>query len=166
MKRRIISTTTGWILLAASCVACAESASDVIDRMIDAEKANVAGIDNMFQKTRVAGYVIPEYFERDGDYLRPVTLGGPDGGRRDHRWSAKSGDCFRIFAVAEPGVRDLDVEVHGPRGSRLAFDTTDDRWPVVKPDGPLCVFDDGEYRARVSAPTGTGEYAIQIWRLR
>lgn len=79
MKRRITRATIGWVFLAVPFTVCAESASDVIDKMIAAEKANVAGIDNLFQKTRVAGYVVPEYFEREGDYLVPVSIGGPDG---------------------------------------------------------------------------------------
>ena len=136
MKRRIISTTTGWLLLAASCVASAESASDVIDRMMDAEKANVAGIDNMFQKTRVAGYVIPEYFERDGDYLRPVALGGPDGGQQPdevaqtqqyefEKMSREIGPQMRILGrskvdgidVIELGADDLDYVQDTGNGS-------------------------------------------------
>ena len=90
-----------------------------------------------------------------------------DGGQpREHKWSARSGDCFRIFAVGEPSIDDLDIEVLAPSGRRIAFDTTDDRWPIVKPDGPFCVFDDGSYRARVRAQRGSGDYAVQIWRLR
>lgn len=89
--------------------------------------------------------------------------GGPG---REHRWTAEPGDCYRIFAVGEPSVEDLDVEVLSPRGRRIAFDTSDDRWPVVKPDGPFCVAEGGEYRARVHAQRGAGSYAIEIWRLR
>ncbi len=87
-------------------------------------------------------------------------------GEQEHRFTAQAGECFRIFAVGEPSIEDLAVEVLDPKGNRIAFDTGDDRWPVVKPDGPFCVFDDGEYRARVRAQRGAGGYAIEIWRLR
>ena len=52
----------------------AETASDVIDKMIEAEKTNYASIDNIFQRTRFLKHMTPEYFEKDGDYMRPVPL--------------------------------------------------------------------------------------------
>ncbi len=95
-----------------------------------------------------------------------ATVDGDGGTGRQHAWTAEAGDCYRIFAVADPSVEDLDVEVFAPGGQRVAFDTGDDRWPLVNPDGPFCVFDAGEYRAVVKAPRSGGTYAIQIWRLR
>lgn len=90
-----------------------------------------------------------------------------DGGTgREHRFAAEAGDCYRIFAVGEPSVEDLDVEVFDPSRRRVAFDTSDDRWPIVQPDRPFCVTETGEYRARVRAQRGAGRYAIEIWRLR
>jgi hypothetical protein len=88
------------------------------------------------------------------------------GAGREHRWQARAGDCFRIFVVAHPSVEDLDVRVFDPNRRQVAFDISDDRWPIVKPDGPFCVFDPGEYRAVVRAQRGGGCYAIEIWRLR
>ncbi|MEZ4224047.1 MAG: hypothetical protein R3B13_24070 [Polyangiaceae bacterium] len=92
-----------------------------------------------------------------------VTEGGKG---REHAFEAQAGDCYRIFAVAEPSVEDLDIEVLSPSGRRVAFDSSDDRWPVVKPDGPFCVTEDGVHRARVQAQRGHGRYAVEIWRLR
>lgn len=90
-----------------------------------------------------------------------------DGGTaREHRFQAEVGDCYRIFAVADPGVFDLDVEVLAPDGRRVARDTGDDRWPIVNPDGPFCLHEAGEYRAVVRAARGAGSYGIEIWRLR
>ena len=84
---------------------------------------------------------------------------------REHRFSARAGECFRIFAVGQPSIEDLDVEVFGPNGRRLALDTGEDRWPVVQPDGPFCTFEAGEHRAEVRVQRGSGRYAIEIWRL-
>jgi hypothetical protein len=95
----------------------------------------------------------------------PLAPIGSGGAGREHRFAAHAGDCFRVFAVADPGVEDLDVEVLDPSGARVAFDTSDDRWPIVAPDGPFCVFKDGEYRAVVRAQRGSGRYAAEIWRL-
>ncbi len=88
-----------------------------------------------------------------------------EGDKREHRWRASVGDCYRIFAVASPDVKDLDVEVLDPKGKRIAFDTSDDRWPVVNADGAFCAFEDGDYRALVKAQRGSGRYAMEIWRL-
>jgi hypothetical protein len=84
---------------------------------------------------------------------------------REHRFNVRAGECFRIFAVGEPSIEDLDIEVFGPNGRRLAFDNGDDRWPVVQPDGPFCTFETGEHQARVRVARGSGRYAIEIWRL-
>ncbi len=102
--------------------------------------------------------------------MRKVAASGSariaKGDKREHRWDAEAGDCYRIFAVGSPDIEDLDVEVFDPAGSQIAFDTSDDRWPVVKPDGPFCVWKDGQYRAVVQAQRGEGSYAVEIWRLR
>ena len=73
-------TAPGLLLLSLSlctvlpCTVHAESGAEIIDRMIAAEASNYADIDNLFQRTRTMGHSIPEYFERDGDYLRPVPI--------------------------------------------------------------------------------------------
>lgn len=62
------------ILLVLPATALCQSGAEIIDRMVEAEAANYAGIDNLFQRTRTMAHSIPEYFERDGDYLRPVPI--------------------------------------------------------------------------------------------
>jgi hypothetical protein len=93
------------------------------------------------------------------------TEGDLTTGEAEHRFHADAGDCYRIFAVGAPGIEDLDVEVFDPQKTKIAFDTSDDRWPIVKPDAPFCVFEGGDYRAVVRAQRGQGHYAIEIWRL-
>jgi hypothetical protein len=87
---------------------------------------------------------------------------GPPG---EHRYTAREGECFRVFAVADPAIEDLDIEVFDSSRRRVAFDDGDDRWPVVRPDGPFCAFDAGEQLIRVKAAHGGGRYAIELWRL-
>jgi hypothetical protein len=90
----------------------------------------------------------------------------PDAGPpREHRHSAREGECFRVFAVADPKILDLDVEIFDPSRKRVAFDDGDDRWPIVKPDGPFCVYEAGEYSIRVQAPHGGGRYVLDLWKL-
>jgi len=92
-------------------------------------------------------------------------LAGP-ADEREHRFTGDAGDCYRVFAIGEPSIENLDVAVYDPAGRRIAIDNTADRWPMLKPEGPFCVRMDGEYRALVRAQRGAGRYAIEIWRLR
>lgn len=84
---------------------------------------------------------------------------------RTHRFEARRGECYRLFAVASPTIEDLDVAVRSSRGSRLAVDHSEDRWPILDPEGPLCTFDNDTFTVRVSAPRGRGRYALQVWKL-
>jgi hypothetical protein len=95
----------------------------------------------------------------------PIVSGDAVDSVEDHRLEAGAGDCFRIFAVADGFVADLGVEVVSPRGKAVTWDRNGDRWPVLNPDGPFCLFEGGTYTIRVRALQGKGRYALQIWRL-
>lgn len=97
--------------------------------------------------------------------LGPVLQGEATEGGVEHAFEAKAGECFRLFAVADAGVSSLAVELRDPKGLPLAADHDADRWPVVNPDGPICVMDDGRYTVRVRARRGAGQYALTVWRL-
>ena len=83
----------------------------------------------------------------------------------EHPFDARSGECFRVFAVAETSAPELAVTIRDPKGSPIASDHNNDRWPIVNPDGPVCVLDAGKYTVLVHARQGRGKYALQIWRL-
>jgi hypothetical protein len=83
----------------------------------------------------------------------------------EHPFDARSGECFRIFAVAETSAPDIAVVVRDPKGSPIASDHNNDRWPIVNPDGPFCVLETGKYALQVHARQGKGKFALQIWRL-
>jgi hypothetical protein len=95
----------------------------------------------------------------------PIVVGDALDAAEDHRLDADAGDCLRIFAVADALVSDLGVEVIGPRGNAITWDRNGDRWPILNPDGPFCLFDAGTYTVRVRALQGKGRYAMQVWRL-
>ena len=88
-----------------------------------------------------------------------------------HTFSARAGDCYRLFAVAAK-VEDLDVVVLSSRGSRLTSDQTDDNWPIVDPERPFCTFDDDTFTVELSSERRGGDgarggpYALQIWKLQ
>ena len=126
-------------------------------------------------------------FRPSGEPLRDVTrlglLCGPPNGLRlvsreplqgkvaagaraaSHRFEARRGECYRIFAVASSSIEDLDVVVRSSRGSQLAKDHSEDAWPILDPEGPICTFGDDTFTVAVSARRGSGSYAMQIWAL-
>jgi hypothetical protein len=79
---------------------------------------------------------------------------------------AKRGECYRIFAVAEPTVADLDVTVQSSRGAAIAADHSEDSWPIVQPDRPFCPLADDRVTVEVSAHRGRGRFAAEVWVLR
>jgi hypothetical protein len=98
--------------------------------------------------------------------ITPVTTGaqGPD--RPPDRYTffvPETGNCFRVFAAADRGVRDLDVLILTLDGEPVAGDITHDAWPVVPPLGPACFAEPGVYALEVSVFRGSGGYALQVW---
>jgi hypothetical protein len=114
------------------------------------------------------------------DVTRLALLCGPENGMRligsmstgeatesvsEHPFDVRSGECFRIFAVAGPGVTELSVEVYDANEVNVASDGDRDRWSVLMRDGPLCPLQGGKYTVRVRARRGKDKYALEIWRL-
>ncbi len=126
-------------------------------------------------------------FHPAGDPLKDVTrlaiLCGPENGMKrlstralegvvnagaaavSEAFDARRGECFRIFAVAEPSVADLDVVVRSSRGAPIAADHGEDAWPIVQPDRPFCALEDDRYTFEVSARKGSGRFAAEVWVL-
>ncbi len=83
-----------------------------------------------------------------------------------HSIDVKRGECYRVFAVADAGVADLDVVVRSGNDSQIAADHGEDRWPIVQPDRPFCPLADDRYKIEVSARKGAGRYAAEVWVLK
>jgi hypothetical protein len=129
-------------------------------------------------------------FHPSGDPLKDVTrlsmLCGPENGMRrlstralegrvsaggpglSEAFEAHRGDCFRVFAAAEPSVADLDVVVRSSREAPIAADHGEGAWPIaiVQPDRPFCALEDDRYTFEVSAKKGSGRFAAEVWVLR
>jgi hypothetical protein len=73
------------------------------------------------------------------------------------------GRCYRIFSASDRGVRDLDLAVLDPAHTVVGHDTNEDAFPIVNPDGPLCLTRPGSYTLLVSVERGHGHYALQVW---
>jgi len=108
---------------------------------------------------------------QEGDTLRGTVEattgrpGQPGVAVRAGTFPARAGSCYRVFAVAAPAVKDLDVTIRSSRGSRLTSDQTEDHWPIVDPERPFCSFDDDTFAVEVASGGGAGPFALQVWTL-
>lgn len=73
-----------------------------------------------------------------------------------------AGHCYRLFAVASPGINDLGVEVRSSRGTLVASDHRHDRIAIVQPDRPFCSLADDAGSVVVSAVDGSGSFALEL----
>ena len=148
------------------------------------------GDDPVASPVRVGGPWIRCYgnFRLEGDLRKDLTrltmLCGPENGMRrltkepveaevaeggaavPFPLEAKKGECYRIFAVAEPTVTDLDVVVRSSRGTSIAADHGQDRWPIVQPDRPFCPLEDDTLTVELAARRGKGKVVAEVWALR
>jgi hypothetical protein len=74
-----------------------------------------------------------------------------------------SGACYRVYAVGDRNVQDLDVVLRGPQGEDVTGDLSHDAFPVTPPAGPICFDVAGLYMLEVSVFRGAGRYALQVW---
>lgn len=75
----------------------------------------------------------------------------------------REGRCYRLFAVADSGVRDLDVSILAPDGRLVAADLSKDAWSVVPPRAPWCPDEEGPFAIDVSVAEGEGSYVLGLW---
>ena len=80
-----------------------------------------------------------------------------------YTFQGETGRCYRIFAASGNSVQDLDMAVLDPEQAVVGFDTNEDAFPILNPDGPLCLTKPGTYPVLVSVERGSGPYAIQVW---
>lgn len=80
-----------------------------------------------------------------------------------YTFQGETGRCYRIFAASGNGIEDLDMAVLDPEQAVVGFDTNEDAFPILNPDGPLCLTKPGTYTVLVSVEKGSGPYAIQVW---
>jgi hypothetical protein len=88
--------------------------------------------------------------------------GGPPATTHVH---VKKDGCYRVFAVSDENIPDLDVVVKSSRDKVLAADHGQDRWPVVQPDRAFCVLETDELTIEVAAASGRGRFAAEVWEL-
>jgi hypothetical protein len=76
---------------------------------------------------------------------------------------AKANHCYRAYAQASDGIKDLDLAVKDSAGIVVGQDSTDDPSPVVLEDGAICFSKDDKATVVVAVGMGKGTYAVQVW---
>jgi hypothetical protein len=85
--------------------------------------------------------------------------------RGRHSLRAVRGECYRLFAVGDLGIDDLDVTLRSSRESRVAGDDQISRSVVLDADRPVCTFADDTFTIEIGVARGAGAYALEAWRL-
>jgi hypothetical protein len=78
-------------------------------------------------------------------------------------FDAKAHHCYRAYAQASDGIKDLDLVIKDSADVIVGQDSTDDPSPVVLEDGAVCFSKDDKATVVVSVGMGSGTYAVQIW---
>jgi hypothetical protein len=76
---------------------------------------------------------------------------------------AKANHCYRAYAQASDGIKDLDVVIKDSAAIVVGQDSTDDPSPVVLEDGAVCFSKDDKATVVVAVGMGKGNYAVQVW---
>jgi hypothetical protein len=78
-------------------------------------------------------------------------------------FKAEAKHCYRVYAQAADGIKDLDLAIKDSAGAIAGEDSTDDPSPVVLEDGAICYTESDSSVVVVSVGMGSGAYAVQIW---
>ena|SRR5882672_5291904 len=94
------------------------------------------------------------------------TIAGKQGDQdppQSYPLKAEANHCYRVYAQAAEGIKDLDLAIKDSAGAVAGEDSTDDASPVVMEDGAVCFKEKDAATVVVSVGMGGGAYALQIW---
>ena len=100
------------------------------------------------------------------EYAKPVSgkLHHEHDKRDTYKLKLSSGMCYRYFAVADSGIKDLDILVTKPNGALVADDKTSHPVAIIEFDKSWCMDDDAEYDFHIEVDgVGTGHYVFGVW---
>lgn len=98
--------------------------------------------------------------------VTPVKVGAAQGELAEVdrlSFRGRAGRCYRVFAVGDPTVGDLDIAVVDEEGALAAADLSGDRFPVAPPTGFLCLRSDQLFTIQIGVMAGSGSYLAQVW---
>jgi predicted small lipoprotein YifL len=86
-----------------------------------------------------------------------------DGANQSFPLKAKANKCYRVYAQGAETFKDLDVAIKDSAGATAGEDSTDASNAVVLDDGAVCFKEADSATVVVSAGSGNGAFAAQIW---
>jgi hypothetical protein len=102
--------------------------------------------------------------------MKPVATQKPWTGKQADQdkpqsfsFDAKANHCYRAYAQASEGIKDLDLVIKDSADVIVGQDSTDDPSPVVMEDGAICFSKDDKASVVVSVGMGSGTYAVELW---
>ncbi|MGE3628342.1 MAG: hypothetical protein AB7P00_00410 [Sandaracinaceae bacterium] len=117
--------------------------------------------DELEAALRARGADVASFMIREGEALRGE---GDAGSSRDFTAVMHPGWCYKVVALGEGSIEDLDLRVYDPGNVLLQRDTTQDRQPHVGQMRPICPATSGAYRIELRVVRGRGQYAAQLYR--
>jgi hypothetical protein len=100
------------------------------------------------------------------EYAKPVSgkLHHEHDKRDEYVLTLSAGLCYRYFAVADAGIKDLDILIQTPNGALVGDDKTSQPVAIIESDKTWCMDRDAEYHflIEVDGP-GTGGYSFGVW---
>jgi hypothetical protein len=120
------------------------------DKTVSADVALLAKACAKTTKMKVVGKTISG---KQSDSGQPQT----------YPLKAVANHCYRVYAQAGDGVKDLDVAIKDSAGNVAGEDSTDSPTAVVLEDGAVCFKEADAAQVVVSVGSGAGAYALQIW---
>jgi hypothetical protein len=149
------------------------SAPRLPDPMLVADSVHGGTFETCYQPFRPTGDARHDLVQMTGlcgtaTAMKPVTeiLEGNQAQNDSiarYTFTGELGRCYRIFSASDRGIRDLDMALLDPSHAVVGHDTNEDAFPMLNPDGPVCLTRPGPYTVLVSVERGAGHYALQVW---
>jgi hypothetical protein len=99
------------------------------------------------------------------EYTRPAEgrLHAKQDKRDEFKLKVQKGMCYRYFAVADDGIKDIDIVVLR-RGALLATDRTEQPVAIIDTDKLWCVDEDMDLQFNIEVDgRGAGGYTFGVW---
>jgi hypothetical protein len=100
------------------------------------------------------------------EYAKPVKghLHSVKDKRDTFTLKLQKGLCYRYFAVADSGIKDLDILVEKPNGALVADDKQTSPVAIIESDKTWCMDEDAEYDFHIEVGgDGAGKYVFGVW---
>jgi hypothetical protein len=100
------------------------------------------------------------------EYAKPVKghLHSVKDKRDTFTLKLQKGLCYRYFAVADSGIKDLDILVEKPNGALIADDKQSSPVAIIESEKTWCMTEDAEYDFHIEVDgEGAGKYVFGVW---